>query len=67
MVDKEQIIIQATASRTIEVKKQWYKFEYSEKRVIRKINAEKERKQLWQQCINEVENQIDDLKKDLGL
>jgi hypothetical protein len=67
MQDKEQIIIQATVSRTIEVNKQWYKFEYSEKRVVRKINAKEERKKLWQQCIDEVEEQIENLKKDLGL
>lgn len=67
MQDKEQIIIQATVSRTIEVNKQWYKFEYSEKRVVRKVNAKEERKKLWQQCVDEVEEQIESLKKDLRL
>ncbi len=70
MVDKEKmeyIEIQATASRTIEVNKQWYKFEYSEKRIVRKINLKSEKEKLWKNVIDEIEDQIDALKKDLGL
>ena len=70
MVDKEKmeyIEIQATASRTVEINKQWYKFEYSEKRIARKVTLKTDKKKLWDDVINEVENQINDLKKDLGL
>lgn len=70
MVDKEKmeyITIRATVSRTVEINKQWYKFEYSEERVSRKITLKTDKKKLWDDVINEVENQIDDLKKDLGL
>lgn len=70
MVDKdkmEYITIRATVSRTVEINKQWYKFEYSEERVSRKITLKADKKKLWDDVINEVENQIDDLKKDLGL
>ena len=70
MVDKEKmefITIRATVSRTVEINKQWYKFEYSEERVSRKITLKADKKKLWDDVINEVENQIDDLKKDLGL
>ena len=70
MVDKEKmeyITIRATVSRTVEINKQWYKFEYSEERISRKITLKADKKKLWDDVINEVENQIDDLKKDLGL
>ena len=70
MVDKEKmeyIEIQATASRTVEINKQWYKFEYSEKRIVRKITLKSEKEKLWKNVIDEVEDQIDLLKKDLGL
>lgn len=70
MVDKERmeyITIRATASRTVEINKQWYKFEYSEERVARKITLKSEKEKLWKNVIDEIEDQIDTLKKDLGL
>lgn len=70
MLDKEKmefITIRATASRTVEVNKQWYKFEYSEERVSRKITLKADKKKLWDDVINEVENQIKDLRNDLGI
>lgn len=70
MVDKEKmeyITIRATVSRTVEINKQWYKFEYSEERVSRKITLKADKKKLWDDAIKEVENQIEDLRKDLGV
>lgn len=70
MVDKEKmeyITIRATASRTIEINKNWYKFEYSEEHVSRKITLKADKKKLWDDVINEIENQIEELRKDLGV
>lgn len=66
-VEVPTVQISATVSRTIEISKQWYKFEYSETRMVDAKNKEKEKKKLWADCIDEIEIQIDALKKFLGL
>lgn len=66
-VEESIVQISATVSRTIEISKQWYKFEYSEARTVDAKNKEKEKKKLWADCIDEVEIQIDALKKFLGI
>ena len=59
-------LIKATVGRTIEFNKNWYKFEYGEERTVFG-DIDKEREKLWNRCIKEVEDQIEELKKFLGV
>lgn len=59
--------ISVTVSRTVEINKSWFKFEYNESRTVPIKNLKKEKAALWDDCINEVDDQIDELKKFLGV
>lgn len=59
--------INITVSRTVEINKGWFKFEYSESRIVPIKTIEKEKKKLWNDCITEVDDQIEELKKFLGV
>ena len=67
MANQETVLISASVSRTMEIEKQWYKFEYKEERTVLVKNLKKERNALWADCIDEVEVQIVALKKYLGV
>lgn len=54
--------IQANARVSIKIKESFYTFEYSEERSIpdtNDVNVEMERELLWNNVINEVDNQAD--------
>ena len=58
--------IKATSRASIKVKESFYTVEYSEDRTIPDIegvNIEEERKILWDDVNNEVDNQIEDIIK----
>jgi len=65
---QETITITAQVSRSSELKKgSWFGFQYSETITVPKRDADKERKKLWQKCIDEVDDQIVELKKFLRI
>lgn len=64
---RTEVLISASVSRTIEIEKQWYKFEYKEERTVWFKDLKVERNNLWADCIDEVEMQIVALKKYLGV
>lgn len=64
----EILEITAGTGISIELNGVWYKFDYSEKRGVNpNISIEEQRKELWDNVFNEVDNALADTKKSLGL
>lgn len=64
----EILEITAGTGISIELNGVWYKFDYSEKRSVNpNISIEEQRKELWDNVFNEVDNALADTKKSLGL
>lgn len=64
----EILEITAGTGISIELNGVWYKFDYSEKRAVDpNVSVVEQRKELWDNVFNEVDNALADTKKSLGL
>ena len=64
-------VIKATSRASVKIRDNYFTVEYSEERVVdyaddEEVDEEKlqaERQNLWDTCNNEIDNQIEDIKK----
>lgn len=64
----EILEITAGTGISIELNGVWYKFDYSEKRTVNpNVSVVEQRKELWEDVFNQVDNALQDTKESLGM
>lgn len=64
----EILEITAGTGISIELNGVWYKFDYSEKRAVNpNVSVVEQRKELWEDVFNQVDNALQDTKESLGM
>lgn len=64
----EILEITAGTGISIELNGVWYKFDYSEKRTVDpNVSVVEQRKELWEDVFNQVDNALQDTKESLGM
>ena len=64
----EILEITAVTGISIELNGVWYKFDYSEKRTVNpNVSVVEQRKELWEDVFNQVDNALQDTKESLGM